>query len=179
MEHENAEPHVFPNARKPGELLFALGFLLLAFALLVQIGQQTTWLPGKGLAAQPRTWPLVGLGGMVAFGLLHLMSTSRVQRTPGRWQEAWIWVRSLEYVGWYLLYVYAVPQAGYLVATIAFCLFLTWRAGYRSRQALISAGLFAFCVVAFFKALLHVKIPGGVLYQYLPDALRNFMIVYF
>ena len=40
MEHENAEPHVFPNARRPGELLFAMGFLIFSLVLLSQIGWQ-------------------------------------------------------------------------------------------------------------------------------------------
>jgi hypothetical protein len=88
MEHDNATPHVFPNARRPGELLFAMLFLAIGFALLSLIMHQTQWLPGKGFAAQPRTWPLIGLGGMVLFGALYLWSTNSNPRTPGRWREA-------------------------------------------------------------------------------------------
>lgn len=179
MEHENAEPHVFPIARRPGELLFAKLFLGLALILLALIGSQTAWLPGKGLAAQPRTWPAIGLGGMALFGLLHLMGKFRVTRTPGRWREAWLWLRSLEYVFWYLLYVFAVPRLGYLPSTVLFCLFLTWRAGYRKKIAYLSAVLFSTSVVLLFKTLLHVRIPGGAVYEYLPSALRNFMILNF
>lgn len=179
MEHENAEPHVFPNARRPGELLFAMLFLALGLVLLSLITQQTEWLPGKGLAAQPRTWPLVGLGGMALFGALHLWSTSRDTRTPGRWKEALLWVSSLEYVAYYLAYVFAVPRIGYLGATIAFCLFLTWRAGYRAAKAYLAAFLFAVAVVLLFKTALNVKIPGGAIYEYLPAGPRNIMLRYF
>lgn len=179
MEHEDAKPHVFPNARKPGELLFAMLILALALLLISQIGHQTSWLPGKGLAAQPRLWPLIGLGTMSIFGALHLWSTSHNRRTPGRWREALIWVSSLEYVAWYLLYVASVPYAGYLLATLIFCLFLTWRAGFRSARPFLVAALFALAVVLFFKTTLNVKIPGGAIYEYLPAAARNFMLRYF
>ncbi|MBX9457998.1 MAG: tripartite tricarboxylate transporter TctB family protein [Rhizobium sp.] len=179
MESDDAVPHVFPTGRRPGELLFGLIFLALAALLLSQIGSQTQWLPGKGLAAQPRLWPLVGLGGMVFFGALHLHSLTRARRNPGRWREAWLWLRSLEYVGWYLIYVFSVPRIGYLGATVIFCLFLTWRAGYRSGLAFAAAGGFALFVVLLFKSLLHVRIPGGAIYEYLPGGLRNFMILYF
>jgi hypothetical protein len=179
MESDDAAPHVFPTRRRPGELLFGTLFLVLAALLLSQIGSQTQWLSGKGLAAQPRLWPLVGLGGMVFFGALYVHSLTRAQRNPGRWREAWLWLRSLEYVGWYLIYVFSVPRIGYLGATVIFCLFLTWRAGYRSRLAFAAAGGFALFVVLLFKSLLHVRIPGGAIYEYLPGALRNFMILYF
>ncbi len=179
MQDETESPHVFPLGRRPGELLFALIFFVAAALLLSEIGTQTTWLNGKGLAAQPRLWPLIGLGGMLLFGGLYFYSLSRVQRTPGRWKEAWLWLRSLEYVGWYLTYVFAVPRIGYLGATLCFCLFLTWRSGYRSRLAFASAAGFGLFVVLLFKSLLNVRIPGGAIYEYLPSGLRNIMILYF
>lgn len=179
MEHDKAKPHVFPNARRPGELLFATLFLAIGLALLGLITHQTAWLPGKGLAAQPRTWPLIGLVGMVVFGALHLSWAHRNTRTPGRWREALLWVSSVEYVAYYLAYVFAVPRIGYLGATIAFCLFLTWRAGYRSMKSYLSAMLFALAVVLLFKTILNVKIPGGAIYEYLPAELRNIMLRYF
>ncbi|EPJ45233.1 MAG: hypothetical protein OFPI_37520 [Osedax symbiont Rs2] len=36
----------------------------------------------------------------------------------------------------------------------------------------------AVATVVIFKSLLEVKIPGGASYQYLPEGIRNFMIVY-
>ncbi|WP_106751593.1 tripartite tricarboxylate transporter TctB family protein [Pannonibacter carbonis] len=179
MQPDDPTPHVFPTARRPGELLFAMLFLGLSVLLLAQIGWQTTWLPGKGLAAQPRTWPFVGLAGMVLFGTLHLIATNRVRRTPGRWQEAMLWLRSLEFVAWYLVYVFSVPYLGYLPATLVFCLSLTWRCGYRSRVALFAAAGFGLGVVFFFRTLLSVKIPGGALYDALPAPLDIFFLTYF
>lgn len=179
MENDDAEPHVFPNARKPGELFYSFIFLGTSLALLSLIFWQTRWLPGKGLAAQPRTWPFLSLLCMSGFAAANLLMTARSTRTPGRWTEALIWISSLEYVGWYLLYVVAIPLTGYLAATVGFCVFLVWRAGYRSGFAFGAAAVFGLAVVLLFKSLFNVKIPGGAVYEYLPGALRYIMIRYF
>lgn len=179
MEHENATPHVFPDARKPGELFYSLIFLATAAALLSMIFWQTSVLPGKGFSAQPRTWPFISLAGMTLFALANVVATSRSTRTPGRWREVGVWLRSLEYVGWYLLYVAAIPVIGYLAATLAFCLFMTWRSGYRSGLAFAAAAAFGLFVVLLFKSLFNVKIPGGAVYEFLPETLRYIMIRYF
>lgn len=179
MEHENATPHVFPEARKPGELFYSLIFLATAVGLLSVIFWQTSVLPGKGIAAQPRTWPFISLAGMTLFAFANLIATSRTTRTAGRWREVLVWISSLEFVGWYLLYVAGIPIIGYLAATLAFCLFITWRAGYRSGLAFGAAAAFALFVVLLFKSLFNVKIPGGAIYEYLPGTLRYIMIRYF
>lgn len=179
MEHENATPHVFPQARKPGELFYSLVFLATAAGLLAMIFWQTSVLPGKGIAAQPRTWPLISLAGMTLFAFANLIATGRATRTAGRWREVLVWIGSLEYVGWYLLYVAGIPIVGYLAATLAFCLFITWRAGYRSGLAFGAAAAFALFVVLLFKSLFNVKIPGGAIYEFLPGTLRYIMIRYF
>lgn len=173
------EPHVFPHGRKPGELLFCAAFLIFAAALLSMMGWQTSWITGKGLAAQPRLWPSISLGGMMLFSCILWMRTRTVQRTPGRWQEAGLWLRSLEFVGWYVLYVMAIPVVGYLLATILFCVLLALRLGYRSRFAMLSALGFALFVVLTFKTAFNVKIPGGAIYEFAPDQLRYILIRYF
>ena len=71
----------------------------------------------------------------------------------------------------------APPAAA--AATLAFCLFMTWRAGYRSLLAFGAAVVFALFVVLLFKSLFNVKIPGGAVYEFLPDTLRYIMIRYF
>ncbi|MDT0683045.1 tripartite tricarboxylate transporter TctB family protein [Roseicyclus sp. F158] len=179
MSDPHHEPHVFPLGRKPGELLFCAAFLIFAAAVLAMMSWQTSWLPSAGLAAQPRLWPALSLGGMALFGAILWARTFRTMRTPGRWQEAAQWMRSLEFVGWYVLYVLAIPVIGYLPATILFCVLLTLRLGYRSRLALISAFAFALFVVLTFKTAFNVKIPGGALYELAPEGLRYILIRYF
>jgi len=91
------------------------------------------------------------------------------------WQA---WFGALEYAGYFLLYVAAVPRLGYLPATLIALPLLTWRLGYRAPRMLIISALFGVTVVVLFKSLLQVKIPGGSVYELLPAAARNFMILY-
>ena len=177
-QQEDDHPHVFPDGRRPGEILFVTVTMLIALALLAAIPWQTTWLPGKGFAAQPRFWPALSLGGVVLFGLINALSRARVARTPGRWQEAALWLRSLEFIGWYMLYVLAIPVIGYLAATLSFCAGLALRMGYRGRTVWIAAA-FGLFVVLFFKPAMNVKIPSGAIYDFAPEQLRYILIRYF
>lgn len=176
--NDSCKPQVFPGGRKPGEMLFGIILLIATGALLAALPWQTTWLPGKGPAAQPRFWPALSLGGAFAFAMLHALSRSRAERTPGRWTEGLTWVRSLEYLGWYMIYVAAIPAIGYLLATLIFCVLLSLRLGYRGR-ALAGAALFGLCVVLFFKSAMNVKIPGGAIYEHAPEGLRYILLRYF
>ena len=177
-DHAADEPHVFPEGRKPGELLFSMLLLLAASALLAALPWQTTWLDGRGLAAQPRFWPALSLGGVVVFAALHKLARNKLDRTPGRWLEGMTWIRSLEFVAWYMLYVAAIPVIGYLLATVMFCTLLALRVGYRGKM-LRWAALFGLCVVLLFKTAMNVKIPGGAIYELAPDGLRYILLRYF
>ena len=93
--------------------------------------------------------------------------------------ELFDWLRALEFAGWFLVYVLVVPVVGYMLSSLAFCSLLTWHLGYRSKNHLMAPALTGLAVVLIFKSMLSVKIPGGQIYEYLPDALRNLMILYF
>ena len=171
-------PKFFPQTRARGELLFCVALIIMSVALLSQIGGQTTWLAGKKLASQPRLWPALSLGGVVLFASLNWSFRRQITHTPGRWAEAALWVRSLEFIAYYMMYVWAIPQLGYLPATLVFCALLTIRLGYRGRT-IIYAVLFGLVVVLFFKTAMNVKIPGGALYDLAPDGLRYVLHRYF
>ncbi len=165
--------------RRPGDYVFSLVFLLFSLFLLVSLPEETVWVERTKLYAQPAFWPSVSVAIMVLFSAIHLAGSLVSERIEGRWVEVAYWLRSLEYAAWFMIYVQAVPQLGYLPATILFCLALSWRLGYRTwRWALINIA-FAFVVVLLFKGLLQVKVPAGALYDFLPGALRIFMINYF
>ncbi len=165
--------------RRPGDYVFSLVFLLFAVFLLVNLPYETRWVPRTKLYAQPAFWPAVSIFVMVAFSAIHLLGSLVSERIPGRWKEVAYWLRSLEYSVWFMAYVHLVPWFSYLPATVAFCLALSWRLGYRTwRWALINVA-FAFAVVLLFKSFLQVKVPSGALYDLLPGTLRIFMITYF
>jgi hypothetical protein len=184
-----------------GQLLFALMFIVLAVFLLSQLGEQTKFSSKGKLFAQPAFWPAVGVIGMVFFGALHLVarlldirkkgvatapttSPGTTDKTAGNifsveFREGARWLLAFEYLGWFMVYVYVTPKIGYLLSTIIFLVLLTWRSGYRSKRMLLIAAAVGFAIVLVFKSFLGVKIPGGAVYEALPDAIRSFMIVNF
>lgn len=115
---------------------------------------------------------------MTGFGLLYLASHWR-QILTGTAEETLLWLRAVEYVLWFMAYVWIVPVIGYLPATLLFTVTLSIRQGYRSQKQIINAAAVGLGIVLVFKTGLSVKIPGGALYEFLPASLRNFMIVNF
>lgn len=170
---------MFQRYRRPGDIVFAAAFLAFSIFLLSQLGNQTSWKNGAKLAAQPSFWPAVSLGAMTFFAALHLLGSALSPRIDGRWKEIGFWMRALEYVLWFMVYVWMVPLIGYLLATILGATLLALRAGYRTRTMLLSAAVGGFLVVVIFKSFLQVKIPGGAIYELLPTAARSFMLTYF
>ena len=166
----------------PGALPFAALFACLALFLLSQLGAEAKFSAKGPLVAQPAFWPAIGVIGMVLFGGFHLLTTYRHhRRADGRTRdlpEVGVWLRSLEYFGWFMAYVFAVPVIGYLLATLLFTVALSFRVGYQHPGYLGLAALTGLGIVLIFKSLLAVKIPGGAIYDYLPDALRSMAIGY-
>ncbi len=159
-----------------GGLAFMVGLIL-----ATQLGSQVTWKPELPIYRQPGFFTSVAVIGMLLFGAAELLFCW-MRRSTGRGEsmlgELALWLRSVEFALWFMAYVLIVPYAGYIGTTLVFCLLLTLRLGYRSARMLLSSLLVGIATVVVFKSLLSVKIPGGAVYEYLPAALRNFMILY-
>ena len=167
------------KTRSAGQVLFVAGALIVTLLLLAQIGHQTAWSDtARNFASQPRLWPGIALAVMATGFGLHILRMRR--RRPNRldWVEARRWLEPVEYALWFMVYVFAVPQAGFLPMSLIFAAALTWRMGYRQRWMLLVALLFACATVLIFKAILGVNIPGGAIYHLLPDGLRSFFLTY-
>ena len=161
---------------------FGIATFVIALYLASQMGSEVKWLSSKPLVNQPGFWPVMAVCGMVLFGVLQLLSMVRSRAfldLKSATSEFGLWVRALEFVGWFLAYVMIVPQLGYLPTTLVFAAALAWRLGYRDVKMLLAACIFAFVTVLIFKSFLAVKIPGGAVYEYLPAQMRNFMIINF
>lgn len=169
----------FKRDRRCGDLVFAILFLAFSVFLLANIGEQTKWVSGTKIVSQPSFWPAISLGGMTLFGVLHLLGSALSPRINGRLKEVGFWLRSLEYAVWFLAYVWLVPIIGYLPATLIFMPLMVFRAGYREKHLLLASIIVGFLIVVVFKSFLSVKIPGGMIYEYLPDAIRSFMLINF
>ncbi|MEY8827168.1 tripartite tricarboxylate transporter TctB family protein [Sedimentitalea sp. XS_ASV28] len=169
---------MFRRYRRPGDVVFALAFLALSVFLISQLGEQTEVTKRTKWYAQPALWPTISLYAMCAFAFLHWLSSAMSPRIAGRWKEVALWLRSLEYVAYFLIYVIAVPVLGYLPSTMIFCVFLAIRTGFRQARCIAIAALFAVVVVIVFRGLLAVKIPAGAIYDHLPETLRSFALIY-
>ncbi|MEO9781943.1 MAG: tripartite tricarboxylate transporter TctB family protein [Sedimentitalea sp.] len=169
---------MFKRYRRPGDVVFAVFFLALSILLISQLGEQTEVAKRTKWYAQPALWPKISLYAMCAFAFLHWLSSAMSPRIAGRWTEVALWMRGFEYVAYFLIYVLAVPKIGYLPSTVLFCVFLAFRTGFRDMRALLAAAVFAVGVVIVFRGILAVKIPAGAIYDYLPDAIRSFALIY-
>ena len=56
---------------------------------------------------------------------------------------------------------------------------LAVRVGYRKISTLVISALSAVVIVVLFKTLLKVNLPSGLMYESLPDGLRQIMLTYF
>ncbi len=168
--------------RQTGDTVFNGLCLLGALFLFSQMWAQTVWAPGQSFAAQPGFWPRLAVIGMVLFSAWNLAGSLRdpraEERATGIGEEVVLWIRSIEFGLWFMAYVYATPVIGYLAASILFAALLALRVGYRSGRALGLAALAGLGTVVLFKSFLQVKIPGGAIYDSLPDDLRNLFILY-
>ena len=170
---------LFKRYRRPGDIVFAWFALVVSVFLLAQLADQTTWRNGGKLFAQPRFWPAVSLSAMTFFAAFHLLGSALSERIQGRWQEVWLWITSLEYAGWFISYAAVVPYAGYLPTTLIFAVALAVRVGYRKTSTLVAAACAAVVIVVLFKTMLKVNLPSGLIYESLPDGLRQIMLTYF
>ena len=163
----------------PGELLFALLFLAFSLFLLSQLGNEAKFSAKGKFFSQPALWPGIGVIGMTFFGLIHVATKLKGRQLASELAEGAYWLRPLEYLAWFMVYVFATPLVGYLAASVLFMVILCFRAGYRGARPLIAAGLIGLLIVLVFKTGLSVSIPGGAIYEYLPTEWRKFMLVNF
>ena len=169
---------MFKRYRRPGDVVFALLFLLFSLFLMFNLGSELKWKDGLALGKQPAFWPTVAVIGMVVFSALHWLSSALSPRIPGRLQEVKFWLKSVEYVAWFLTYMFLVEQIGYLISTIILTSTLTFRVGFKNWRTILVMVVFAIAVVLIFKSFLQVKIPGGVIYEFLPDSIRSIALTY-
>ncbi len=177
-----------PPQKKDGNVIFALLVVLFSGFLLLNIGSQTKWIDGIRLLDQPRFWPAVSLSCMFFFAVAYLFQSLQGVKSYKAsslitefWQpqELLNWLRTVEYVIYFLLYIIGAQKIGYLPATILFCPLMTFRAGYRNKKILGLTILVGISIVLIFKTFLQVKLPAGEMYYLLPDQIGNIFIRYF
>ena len=131
--------------------------------------------------------PMLCLMLLVPAAMLNLRQSLKVHRWRKRFMqptsaefELSKYVAALEFVLYFIAYTVSVPLLGYLLATLLFGTFLTWRLGYRTRIWIVRGAVSSFFIVLLFRSLLQIKTPVSIwLYDQLPSALRAFMLTYF
>ena len=167
-----------------GDLVFAMLMLLIVLVLLVSIPFETKWFDGVPLVKQPRLWPTFCIVGMALFGVPYSIQIWRnykfqLGEVQAELNELSSWLRPLEFVFYFVLYVWSVPLVGYLLSTLLFFSLLTIRAGYRTLLMFWVSLATGFGIVVVFKSLLQVKVASGAIYDYLPDGWATFFMIYF
>jgi hypothetical protein len=182
MSADTKKEDTFSVRRRTGDTTFNALCLLGSLFLFTQMWTQTTWASGQNFAAQPGFWPRLAVIGMVVFSALNLLGSLRdplrEERMTGVGEELVVWLKSLQYALWFMAYVFVTPVIGYLPASVLFAVALSLWVGHRSGTALLWAALAGAATVLLFKSLLMVRIPGGALYEALPETIRNFFILY-
>ena len=101
-------------------------------------------------------------------------------KRPSKKYELEMWVRSFEFIAYFLIYTFVIGYIGYLFATLLFAVCLTYRLGYRSRRWIAVSASSAFAIVLLFRTILQIKTPVNIwLYNQLPVSIESFMKVYF
>ncbi|MDE2790245.1 MAG: tripartite tricarboxylate transporter TctB family protein [Paracoccaceae bacterium] len=185
---------LFEFRRRRGDLVFSLAMLLGVLVLLWQFGSESGWNDrdlaqkrvGK-ILKQPWVGPFMAMALLLPAAVLNAWSSwqktrrdARLRRPDRTRYELGQWARSFEFIAYFIAYTAIIPILGYLVSTLLFTVFLTWRLGYRSRRWIaISLGS-AFAVVIVFRTLLQIKTPVNIwLYGQLPPGAESFMKIYF
>jgi len=136
---------------------------------------------------QPWVAPMLCLLVFVPAAIANMWSSNFVHQWRKRFQlptainyEAEQWLRAMEFVAYFIVYTIIVPILGYLISTMLFGLFLTWRLGYRTRRWIGISLLSSFAIVLVFRTFLQIKTPVSIwAYEFLPPATRSFMLIYF
>lgn len=136
---------------------------------------------------QPWVAPMLCLLVLVPAAIVNMWSSHFVHKWRQRFQlptklnyEIEQWMRALEFVAYFIAYTLVVPILGYLVSTVLFGLFLTWRLGYRTKRWIGISILSSFAIVIVFRSFLQIKTPVSIwLYDQLPVTAKSFMLSYF
>lgn len=180
----DAEDH----ANRLESLALTLIFTVISIALLATITIATRHGPeASGWWTRPALAPGVALALLVfANGLTLWRDLADLRVTPAtaaERAEARIkilgWLRTIEYLAYFAIYLFALQHLGYFPATLIFILGLLVRTGLRSLNWLIVGVLTSVALVLIFRVGLGVWMPAPEVYDLFPDAMRMALIRWF
>ena len=186
--------NLFEFKRGKGDLILSFIFLMFVLFLFLNFNHESGWENrnldqkrfGKILKQQ---WvgPLICMAVLLPTTIINLYESfqqtfkNKRLRLPNRtFYEISEWVKSLEFIFYFLIYTFSISILGYLLSTLIFAVFLTYRLGYRSFRWITISLLVSFCIVIIFRTILQIKTPINIwLYDKFPEPLEIFLKIYF
>jgi hypothetical protein len=180
--------------RQNGDLIISLFFFLLTLILLIYFNSESGFedrkLPQKRfgkILKQGWVAPAVCMFFLTIAVTVNLIlsvhnaiKSKRLHLPKRTSKELLKWLKSLEFVGYFLIYTFVIPTIGYLLSTVIFAVALTWRLGYRSLRWVSISFLTAVGIVLVFRTFLQIKTPLQItLYEFFPPAVESFLKTYF
>jgi hypothetical protein len=177
-----------PEANRLESLLLNAIFAMAAVGLLALIGTATR--PGMadgGWWTKPALTPGVALALLVVANLLTLLRAVLDLRadpaTPEEWHEARVqvlgWLRPMEFLGYFAVYLWAIETIGYFVATLVFVMGLMLRIKLNSPGWLLVGLGFIVTLILVFRVGLGVWMPTPAIYDAAPDVIRPYLLRWF
>lgn len=177
-----------PQANRLESMALSVIFAAVSVLLLALIGVATrTGQASGGWWTRPAFAPGVALVVLVGANLVTLWRDIADLRahpaTAAEWDEArakmLAWLRPLEFLAYYAVYIWAIQHLGYFPSTLIFVLGLLWRVGLTApRWMLAGFGLSVF-MIGVFRAGLGVWMPAPDVYDLFPDAIRLALLRWF
>ena len=186
--------NLFEFKRITGDLTLSIIFLLFVVFLLIYFNSESGWSArdlnqkrvGKILKQQ---WvgPLMCMAILLPATILNTLEAFKAYKKSKRlllpnkiMYEMTQWIRSLEFILYFLVYTFSITVLGYLISTLIFAVFLTYRLGYRTKKWIFISLFSSFIVVLIFRTILQIKTPVNIwLYKFFPENLEVFMKIYF
>ena len=185
---------LFEFKRKDGDLFLSFICLLFAGFIIFNFSSETGWEDraldhkrfGK-ILKQPWVGPLACVTILLPAALLNILPSYRRwiykkrNLIPSRFfHEFSIWVKALEFIGYFLIYTLSIRYLGYFLSTVIFGVFLTNRLGYTALKWQIRSILTTIAIVLIFRTFLKIKTPVNIwLYEFFPQNTETFMKIYF
>ena len=186
--------NLFEFKRVTGDLTLSIIFLVFVSFLLISFNTESGW-DGRELSQKrvgkilKQQWvgPLICMVILVPAAIYNLyqstiqLNINKRLRMPSRIKyELFQWLKSLEFIVYFLIYTNIITIFGYLISTVIFAIFLTARLGYRSLKWIFRSAIAAFIIVIIFRSILQIKTPVNIwLYKFLPQNFEVFMKIYF
>jgi hypothetical protein len=176
------------EANRLESLALAVIFSIVSLALLLAIGVATR--AGSSQAdwwTRPAFAPAVALSVLAGANALTLLRGLRdlrarpptlAERAEARERFAG-WLRPVEFLAYYAVYVWAIRHVGYFPASLLFVSGLLVRSGLGQPRWLLWGFAFCLALVGVFRIGLGVWMPAPALYELFPGAVRSVLLRWF